>query len=338
MIVNPRGHIKDDDYDDINLQFEAARGENRHSGPPMYIIAPYDRQEVDDECSNNRNAVNVSKAILWVPSTISPEWVVVSRTTALAKRSYQFMMKRLCSFDKSSDWSAIFHESPSSFQSYSVLLRVGTDFVIDPESSSTGSSLDPSKTKEKDDDRTGQLETSYTRSMRFRRDGPKGLRRNVYRNLQVGSESGGNENGNSMFLSFQPVQSLMALLRAKFGRYALFFYNELSPEVIGIVWRPLTHASVPFSAMTAEYARPKDVCSSGWKNDSLMVRNVTDLLREMSEYYQDIVTSVKILDESYLPTTKKKRRIETMKHDKIGVGEGRNEDSGGESSNVDSDV
>lgn len=334
MIVNPRGHIEDEEYDKIHQQFDTARGENRDSGPPMYIVAPYDKQEVDDESTNNRNAVNVSKAILWVPSTISPEWVVVSRATALAKRSYQFMMKRVCSFDKSSDWSAIFHESPSSFQSYSVLLRVGTDFVIDPESSSTGNNLDPSKAKESDSDRIGQLETSFTRSMRFRRDGPKGLQRKVYRNLQVGSEGGGaGENGNPVLLSFQPVTSLMALLRARFGRYALFFYNELSPEVIGIVWRPQTYNSMPFSAMTSEYARPKDECSSSWKNDSLVVRNATDLLREMSEYYQDIVTNVKIVDESYLASSSKRRKLDASKK-KNNVGDG---DDGGRKTTEDSD-
>jgi len=273
------------------------REENRDAGPPMFIIAPYDRQDAEENDSTNRNAVNVSNQSVWLPTTTSPEWVVVTRAVALAKRSYTFMMQKLLKFDDSSDWSAIFHESSSSFHSYSVLLRVGTDFIVDPEASSTSADLSPHVNED------GILESSYTRSMKARVQGPKGLRRKVYRNLQHTANDAGDD---TILLCWQPVENVMSSLRRKFGDHALFFYNELAPEVIGLVWRPDTFKAMSFSAMTAEYARPKD--DADWKNDSLVVRNATDLLREMSEYYQEIITTAKIIDETCLVTSPKKKK------------------------------
>jgi len=293
LIVDPRGHITDNDWDEINLQFEKARGKNREGGHPMYIVAPYDKQEIDEDDSIDRNAVKSSRQSSWQPSTSSSEWVCLTRTVALATRSHCFMMKRLMSFSKSKDWSAIFHESPSSFQSYSVLLRVDTDFVVDRDASSTGCDLNPSPNED------GVLETSFSRSMKARVEGPKGLRRKVYRNIQ-------NSTSNETILHWQPVKSVISSLRVKFGRYAIFFYNEFAPEVIGIVWRPKTFSTMPFSAMTAECVRPLEIDEKKWKNDSLVIRNPADLLREMSEYYQYVVTTVKIIDDScYQPSPKR---------------------------------
>lgn len=296
LIVDPRGHIDVVDYEDIHSQFESARGEKGDAGNPMYIIAPYDKLEVDEEDPMNRNSVKTSSESTWHPNTLSSEWVCLTRSVALAKRSYTFMMKKVMSFSAANDWSAIFQESPSSFQSYSVLLRVNPDFVVDNEASSTSSDLNPSP------DKAGTTETSYTRSMKARMKGPKGLRRKVYKNIQNSSSDG-------TILHWNPVDSVISSLREKFGSYALFFYNELSPEVIGLVWRPETVETTSFSAMTAEYARPLDDDEKTWKNDSLVIRNATDLLREMSEYYQQVITTVKIIDESCLAPSSKRQKV-----------------------------
>eukprot|EP00537_Pseudo-nitzschia_pungens_P011070 CAMPEP_0172386406 /NCGR_PEP_ID=MMETSP1061-20121228/3972_1 /TAXON_ID=37318 /ORGANISM="Pseudo-nitzschia pungens, Strain cf. pungens" /LENGTH=1289 /DNA_ID=CAMNT_0013115787 /DNA_START=259 /DNA_END=4128 /DNA_ORIENTATION=- len=296
LIVDPRGHIDSSDCDEIHVQFEKARGEKGDAGHPMYIITPYDKLEVEEDDPMNRNSVKTSSQSIWQPNTIPSEWVCLTRSVALAKRSYSFMLKKILAFTKSSDWSAIFHESPASFQSYSVLLRVNTDFVLDKEASSTGNDLNPSP------DEHGTLESSYSRSMKARIEGPKGLRRKVYKNIQNGASD-------ETILQWQPIRSVISSLREKFGAYALFFYNELSPEVIGLVWRPQTVATLPFSAMTAEYARPLDDDERTWKNDSLVIRNATDLLREMSEYYQYVITTVKIIDESCFGPSSKRRKL-----------------------------
>ena len=264
----------------------------------MYIIAPYDKLESDDEDPLNRNTVKNSEKAVWEPNTVSPEWVCLTRTVALAKRSYSFMMRKIMAFGTSNGWSAIFHESAASFQSYSVLLRVDTDFVVDAEASSTDIDLNPAS------DKNGLLETSYTRSMKARIQGPKGLRRKVYKNIQSSAID-------ETILRWQPIESLVSSLRERFGAYALFFYNELSPEVIGVVWRPQTFTTMTFSAMTAEYSRPMDDDENNWKNDSLVIRNATDLLREMSEYYHYVITTVKIIDESFLVSSSKRQKLST---------------------------
>lgn len=296
LIVDPRGHIDENEYDEIILQFEETRGNNRKGSHPMYMIAPYNKLEMNEEGSMDQNAVKSSNQSSWKPSINSLEWVCLTRCVALAELSYSFMMKKLISFTQSSDWSAIFHESPSAFQSYSVLLRVDTDFVVDTEASSTGCDLNPYPND------VGVLETSFTRSMKARVEGPKGLCRKVYKNIQ-------NSTNDETLLLWQPVKSVISSLRENFGKYALFFYNELAPEVIGLVWRPQTFATMPFSAMTAEYAKPLDDNEKKWKNDSLVIRNRTELLQMMSEYFQYIITTVKVMDESCFPPSPKRMKF-----------------------------
>jgi hypothetical protein len=261
------------------------------SGPPMYIIAPYDKTDIDEE--DARNAVQAAKESSWHPSVASPESVVLTRAAALAKLSYVFMNRCLVNFDET-DWSAVFHETATAFKSYSVLLRINSDFVVDSDSSSTGGNLDICANAD------GVLETAYTRSMRTRFLGPKPLRRKLYRNLRAGPDD-------AVLSTWQPVQSVVKSLRDEFGPYALFFYNELSPEVVGLVWRPQTYSPMPFSVMASDYARPTE--DGDWKSDSLVMRNASDLLREMRQYSQDIVTTVKIFDDSCMIHRSKKRKL-----------------------------
>jgi U3 small nucleolar RNA-associated protein 22 len=292
LVVNPRGHISDDEYDEINHEFEKTRGENMDGGPPMYIIAPYDKADVEDGGMDSADAVQAVKETEWHASVDSPEWVVVTRAVSLAKRSYDFMYLCLTSFDET-DWSAVFHETASAFKSYSILFRVSSEFVVDVDSSSTGGNLDISVNVD------DTPESSFTLCMKSRFQGPKSLRRKVYRNLRADVEG-------EILYSWRPVQLLVDSLRRKFGTTALFFYNAFSPEVIGVVWRPKTFPPKSFSVMASEYARPT---GGKWKSDSLVVRNASDLLREMSQFHKDIVTTVKVFDERYMVQPSKRRKI-----------------------------
>jgi hypothetical protein len=299
LIVNPKKHIEEAEIDDIYMQFEMARGDKREAGPPMYIVAPYDKDDKEEHHDSTRNATPHLIQSTWRPSTISPEWVVVGRAVALARRSYRFMMARLPEFSQDPSWSAVFHESSTSFQAYNILLRVSPDFVVDHETSSTGADFSPTPCKD------GIMESSYTKSMKSRVQGPKALRRKLYKNIHTSKD-----HNRVMLLSWDPIESLLLSLRKNFGQYAIFFYNELTPEVIGLVWRPDTFKPISFSAMTAEYATPQNPVANSWKNDSLVVRNSSDLLREMSEYFDGIVTTVKILDNNR-HASKKRRRTES---------------------------
>ena len=293
LVVDPRDHITDNDHDDIVSQFEKARGPN-DAGPPMYIIAPYNRQDQDDdETTQHGKADKSNESSVWIPSVESPEWVIVKRAAALARRSHDFLMGCMRTFDEDK-WSTAFHETASSFQSYSILLRIDPDFVIDSPSSSTSGELGVTPDKE------GALQSAYTHSMIARFAGPKPLRRKVYRNLQ-GSES------EAVLLHWDPIQTLVKAMTEKFGRFAAFFYNDLSPEVVALRWRPETFALLPFSAMTSEYVRPAE--ESNWKSDSFVARSADDILRDMRQYYENIVTTVKIFDHQGT-ANHKRRKVE----------------------------
>jgi hypothetical protein len=263
-------------------------------GQPMYIIAPYNRIDLDNNKRDIIDKTNEAKLSSWLPSFDSPEWVVVTRVVTLAQCSYEFMTNCLKSFDES-DWSAIFHESATGFKSYNALFRVGSEFIPDVTSSSTCSNLGIVPSED------GFSESAYTRSMKARYIGPKPLRQKIYRNLR--------ESGSEVVLTmWRPVPEVVDILRERFGDQALFFFNELSPEVIGLLWRPYTFNNTSFSVMTSDYARP--VNDGDWKNDSLVIRNEKDVLREMSQYYLDVVTTVKIFDgSSQRLSPSKKRKI-----------------------------
>mmetsp|Transcript_14570 Transcript_14570/g.35207 ORF Transcript_14570/g.35207 Transcript_14570/m.35207 type:complete len:1208 (+) Transcript_14570:97-3720(+) len=284
LIVDPRCHIDNDHYDAINAVFEDIRGD-MDDGPAMYIVAPYTRLS-----SGDSNVGNDSEWGSWQPSCTSPEWVVLRRAVALARRSHEFLMSCLRNF-KESDACSIFRESATGFKSYNVLFRVHPDFNFDINSSSTSEALGNS---ENDD---GIVESAYTRSMKARYDGPKALGRKIYRNLDANMEE-------PLCTSWRPVSDLVSSLREIFGHQALIFYNDLSPEVIALLWRPATFESTSFSVMTSDHAKP---VGFAWDDNKSVMRSEQDLLREISQYNQEMVTSVKVMNCE--PSSTKKRKI-----------------------------
>lgn len=167
LIVDPEGHIDIDARTNILSTFEYARGPENKSGPPMFIISPNDFNE-DDRT--------------WKPSfTVnSPEKVVLARICALAKRSYDFLMSSSFKDSESPqdlhNWVAIFQESSNSLKSYSCLLRVDPELIVDSDSGSTGGDLNTSFVSD-------AILTPYQRSLEKRSMGPKQLRKKRYKNL-----------------------------------------------------------------------------------------------------------------------------------------------------------
>lgn len=92
--------------------------------------------------------------------------------------------------------------------------------------------------------------------------------------------------------SLQPVERVVKKLRSKFGHLAIFFYNEYSPEIISILWRPQVLQTNPFSAKQSEYKSPVD---DNWEHESLVKFNESDVLREIHYYGRDIITDVKLM-------------------------------------------
>lgn len=284
LIVDPRGHIHNDDYDTINAVFDNVRGD-KDDGPAMYIIAPYTKSRFEENKVGNDSQLGS-----WQPSCTSPEWVVLTRAVALARRSHEFLISCLQNF-KETDACSIFRESATGFKSYDVLFRVHPDFNFDINSSSTSESLGNS---ENDD---GLIESAYTRSMKARYAGPKTLSRKSYRNLNSNMEE-------PLCTSWRPVCDLVASLREVFGDQALIFYNDLSPEVIALLWRPAVFESTSFSVMTSDYAKP---IGFAWESNKSVMRSEKDFLREIGMYSQEIVTSVKVVNCG--SSSMKKRKI-----------------------------
>jgi hypothetical protein len=85
------------------------------------------------------------------------------------------------------------------------------------------------------------------------------------------------------------------MLRQKLGNHALFFYNELTPEVICLVWRPQSFRPKAFSAVSSESVRP--VQDVNWKSDSMAIDNVKDFLRELNQTTRDLIVDIKVLDD-----------------------------------------
>jgi len=249
----------------------------------MFVISPFDRIQSYGATPNvGAKDDNKQSNDKWIPTSTerSPEAVFLSRMSTLALLSYRSLMRTLMENSSEKDWTIVFQESPSSIKSYSALLRVSPEVVIDSSCCSTGGHF--SIVEKKD----GGFESPFSRSLKKKSLGPKSLRMKLYKNIT-------NNIKNSMMHGWQPVEELVANLRSKFGTMAVFFYNELSPNVIAMLWRPNTFQAQAFSVANTEYKRPagKQVI-----HDSLMVTNPDDVLREVEHIAKDIVVDMKILD------------------------------------------
>lgn len=284
LIVDPQNHINADDRGLIRSQFDTARGPNEDLGPAMYLVSPSDYDGIEDGMSGatvvgaDTNAKPVAGTEkVWTPSITAsqPEKVVLLRAAALARCSRDHLTTCLVrgGSSRGSAWAAAFHESPASLTSYSALLRVDSSFVIDPGCSSTTADVSMSDSV-----------SPFERSIQKLFSGPKALRKKHYKNLVLEKDT---------LHVWHPVKSLVNLLRQKFKHYAVFFYNELTPEIIAVVWRPQAFQADAFSAMLSASKRPS---IDNWKDDSLVVTNTDDIIFEIGCVCKNIVVDMKILD------------------------------------------
>lgn len=293
LVVDPQGHLSHEDHRAIQLQFAKARGEFYDRGPAMYILSPWNYGHQDDDAdadADDGSTGRMGGGASWSPSftTNCPERVVLSRAVALAERTHAFLCALRLNFDDSA-WPGAFAESTASFRSYSALLRVDPGFAVNAEASSSALSRSLLVAKNKSE----EWESTYTRSMRSLAEGPKALRKKLYRNLMVDDDDG-------LLLEWRPMAETVRALRAKIGRLALVFYNDLCPEVLAVVWRPLSPPR-PFSAVTSEHARPVTGNDRPAEPDALVTLNVGDVLRDMACLTVDTVVDVKVFDRGLPP-------------------------------------
>ena len=297
LIVDPQGQLSEKERRQVSTEFEKTRGKEFRNGPAMYIVSTNDFVVEEGSAKTFSGGPNFGSAC--------PELVVLKRSSALAERALTYLKNVLRGNppSQSASWSSIFQETSASFRSYSALLRVDPDLIVDANSSSTASSLGV-HTSDKDDMPQKVAKSSYTRSMQALWDGPKELRIKLYRNLMEQQEG-----RNSLLLEWTPVKQLVRKLRHELGDLALFFYNEFCPDVIAVLWRPTSPR--PFSAMNSEFARP--VLQHNWKTDTLVTRNIRDVIREAGQYTGNIVVDTKVFDwgpepENAMVTSSRKRK------------------------------
>jgi len=287
LIVDPHGHISEEEKSQIHSQFEFARGSTSQSGPSMYLISPNDCEKgMSEETSGESNKDNN----VWKPPTftlIQPERVILQRACALARRSYDHLLHSIslsdCSISENTSWITAFQESSTSLKSYNALLRVDPNLITDKYSSSTG--IGDSMVASIDVD-TKTAHSAYTRSLDLQTAGHKKLRKKMYKNLNNGNLSDG------ILLDWNPIESVLKKLRSKFDHLAIFFYNEYAPDIIAVLWRPKALKAHSFSVLHSEYKRPVE---EDWKDDSLAVMNADDVLREIHFHVRDIVIDAKVM-------------------------------------------
>lgn len=297
LVVDPQFQLNAEERHHIVSAFEEQRGKDFQSGPPMFIISAIDLLE------SRLNETNL------VPSSIElsftrnfPEKVVLRRASALAQRTHTFLQNILVkpAVEVGDSWSSAFRETQTAFFSFNALLRTDPNLLVDKDSSSTCPSLGINGRKQENDH---VKQSAYMRSMLLLWEGPKDLRIKLYKNLLD------NQGARNLLLEWRPLPELFEKLRHKLGQYALFFYNDLCPDVIAIVWRPIE--SFPFSVMHSECAKPVVPCE--WKPDTLMTRNTRDILREVEFYANEIIVDSKVLQKEgqtcgYAPSPLRKHR------------------------------
>jgi len=187
LVVDPQGHLTIEDYQQIESDFNLARGgdSGQCKGPPMFIISPSDRRDGEATQKGQRGGV-------FIPTFTqsNPENVVLARAVALAKKSYFYLLSQMTSTCISSEpkskalsFGAVFLESASSLKSYSVLLRVDDEIIIDSNCSSTKGYFGSSALQKAMADTP--LESPFTKCIINKFHGPKILRRKkLFKNLR----------------------------------------------------------------------------------------------------------------------------------------------------------
>lgn len=288
LIVDPQNSFSMDMYSAIVKDFEATRGPNGDQGTPLFVVSPSDQADLEEDQGKEgdkaagRLPQGRKERTTWIPSfsTQHPEWVVLNRAVMLAAKSHRILQQQLEQFNDTPEWSVVFSEPATSFEKYSVLMRVDPDFAVDSEASSSGGKSLAVMTS-----KAGAVQSSYTRSMIQRYKGPKPMQRKLFKNLLQQED---------ILLEWHPVDGMMSRLEGEIGHLGLLFYNHLCPEVVGLLWRPGIFTPKPFSAIQSEWARP--VVNVNWKSDTLVTVNTSDVFQQASKYTRDIVIDQKILD------------------------------------------
>lgn len=231
-----------------------------------------------------------SSTTQWIPTwgKLHPEKVVLRLITAQAAASRAQLMARAparlvstfgeaASVNSAPDEShlALFdHASASIPQKFDVVLHFNKALLC-------------SSKRPLEDKASGKVAVNPYR-MRWEQieRGPPCARKSLFANLSskkkaAGSDESQVDNEGLICLDgdspFAVQERIMQLLRARFDSFALFFWNDISGKVLGVVWRPQKFLPAKFSVMATSH---RVLCQSNEKF-SCTVPNTAEIVAEM---------------------------------------------------------
>ena len=95
------------------------------------------------------------------------------------------------------------------------------------------------------------------------------------------------------------MRSLVNSLRSRYNEYAVFFYNEYTPDIIAVIWRPDAFKPQPFSAIVSDFKRP---AAELWQDDDNVTTNTEDIMAEIIHFARNIVSTFKVCKEDETPS------------------------------------
>jgi U3 small nucleolar RNA-associated protein 22 len=252
----------------------------------MYLIASYDKTSGSSSTSSQQ----------WTPSwtKTTPEHAVLGRLKALAQSSLSTLLQWITSSTDSSsssndssdtsasmesavNWQSVFKLSREEIATFNVKIKINSVLCADNGSSVSGA------------------DTLYKHKVK----GCKALRLKLYKNMATGVHA------SQLYIGFEPVHELVKELQARYGHLALFMYNSMAANAIGIVWRPSAYTQSTFNAMNSRYCMPVAVDSDSGTSSSnsssgvlakgtQVVPNVTQILAEIHALGSDMIESIHI--------------------------------------------
>ena len=97
----------------------------------------------------------------------------------------------------------------------------------------------------------------------------------------------------SLLVGFNPIQKYVQVLEATFGSFAVFFYDQLGGNVVGVAWRPQAFLPKPFrvidshSQLAVELPDVKGKCQ--------MIPNISGILEDFKKLGEGVVDSIECL-------------------------------------------
>eukprot|EP00953_Heterococcus_sp_UTEX-ZZ885_P026064 14120-Heterococcus_DN1.PRE.2 len=257
----------------------------------MYLIASYDK--ASNSGGNNSSNSSTTSSQQWIPSwtKTTPEHAVLGRVKALAQVSLSTLLQWITSTTAASSssntahetasvtdalgWQSVFKLSKEEVATFNVKIKINSMLCADSGNSVSGA------------------DTLYKHKVK----GCKALRLKLYKNMATGLHA------SQLYIGFEPVHELVRELQARYGHVALFMYNSMAPNAIGIVWRPSAYTQSTFNAMNSRYCMPvasdsgstsSSSSSSVLAKGTQVVPNVTQILAEIQALGGDMIESIHI--------------------------------------------